>query len=87
MAYSTQHYKTSLKGYYKEELLVPALNKILSKYGITASQMGSQRNEMGQQIKYDIILGTVDASSFDDTMLNSMITKMESFSRGAGETS
>lgn len=87
LAYSTQHYKTSLKGYYKEELLVPALNKILSKYGITASQMGSQRNEMGQQIKYDIILGTVDASSFDDTMLNSMITKMESFSRGAGETS
>lgn len=84
LVYSTQHYKTSLKGYYKEELLVPALNKILSKYGITASQMGSQRNEMGQQIKYDIILGTVDASSFDDTMLNSMIAEMESFSRETG---
>ena len=77
--YSTQHYKTSLKGYYKEELLVPALNKILAQYGIKAAQMGSSRNEVGQQIKYDIILGTVDASKLDETVLNPMIKQMEMF--------
>jgi hypothetical protein len=35
--------------------------------------MGSSRNEAGQQIKYDIILGTVDASKLDETLLNPMI--------------
>ena len=60
-------------------MLVPALNKVLSQYGITASQMGSSRNESGQQIKYDIILGTVDASSLDHPVLDTMIKQMEAF--------
>lgn len=54
LQYNTQKYKTSLKGYYKEELLTSALQKVLEKYGLKSKQMGSERNEKGQQIQVDI---------------------------------
>jgi hypothetical protein len=41
---SIKNYKNSIKGYYKEELLVPAFNKVLEKYGIKAVQLGSISN-------------------------------------------
>ena len=80
LAYSTQHYKTALKGYYKEELLVPALNKLLQQYGLSAIQMGSTRNDSGQQIKYDIILGTSSTIDLGEEALGPMLHAMEALS-------
>lgn len=79
--HSTQNYKKSLKGYYKEELLVPALNQVLSSYGVEARQTGSTTNEKGAQIKYDIILGPIGISKVGDELLMPLIKQMESFSQ------
>lgn len=53
---SRTHFKTSLKGYYKEELLTDALSKVLDQYDMTAVSTGTETNQKGQQIKYDIII-------------------------------
>lgn len=79
--HSTINYKKSLKGYYKEELLVPALNKILSSYGVEAKQTGSIKDDKGLQIKYDIILGTTGTSKIGDELLMPLIKQMEAFSQ------
>ena len=60
---SIVHYKTALKGYYKEELLTSALSKVLQQYNIQAVQTGSERNEKGQQIKADIGFIKMDISN------------------------
>lgn len=67
---SLKYYKTALKGYYKEELLVPAFQKILSTYNqnIGAKQTGSIYQN-GAQIQMDIILGTVSLTSKSDLEL------------------
>ena len=86
LSYNIQHYKISLKGYYKEELLVPALNKLLEQYGIVAKQMGSSRNEKGQQIKYDIILGTASIQNLSDDVMAPLIQAMESMEKDINVT-
>lgn len=70
---SFQHYKTALKGYYKEELLVPALQKVLSTYNqnIGAKRAGGIYQD-GAQIQMDIILGTVSLTSKSDLKLQEM---------------
>lgn len=82
LQYKTQHYKTSLKGYYKEEVLVPALDKLLSQYGIKAKQMGSARDESGAQIKYDIILGTSNIKEASEEILTPLIQQLDLLSEG-----
>ena len=88
MNHSTQHYKISLKGYYKEQVLVPALNKVLQEYGIIAKQAGSMYNTQGQQIKYDILLGTSNLGSMADEAITPLISQMEQLSttvQGTGQ--
>jgi hypothetical protein len=88
LQYKIEHYKTSLKGYYKEETLVPALDKLLAQYGIKAKQMGSARNDSGQQIKYDIVLGSLNIKDASDQALTPLIKQMEDMSQevsGDGE--
>lgn len=82
-----QKYKTSLKGYYKEELMVPALKRVLSKYGIVAQQSGSMRNSKGQQIKYDIILGTSQLLSSSSDDLRHYVEVMEQLSKTVSSSS
>lgn len=53
---SRTHFKTSLKGYYKEELITDALSKVLDQYDMAAVSTGTETNQKGQQIKYDIII-------------------------------
>ena len=70
---SFQHYKTALKGYYKEDLLVPELQKVLSTY---TQNIGAKRAggiyQNGAQIQMDIILGTVSLTSKSDLKLQEM---------------
>lgn len=85
--YSTQHYKTSLKGYWKEKLLVPALNRVLEQYGYVASQYGSALNEKGYKSQYDIVLGSKGTSSMSDDLLGPLVKQMEGMSRTISSTS
>lgn len=54
LSYATNNYKNSIKGYYKEELLTKALQKIMAQYNLTIVPVGSVTNEKGQQIQTDI---------------------------------
>lgn len=74
-------YKTSLAGYYKEQLLVPAFQKVLEQYGYAIKQTGTQVNDKGQQIVYDLIIGGKNIESIGDDTLNSLIKEMEYLTR------
>ena len=75
--YPTQHYKTALKGYYKEELLIPAFQKVLSQYSNkVVTQTGSLTNNKGAQIKYDLFIGNSEMPQ-DSTQLSAFINRLE----------
>ena len=75
--YSIQHYKTALKGYYKEELLVPAFQKVLSQYSNKiVTQTGSLTSSKGVQIKYDLFIGNSEMPQ-EFTQLSTFINKLE----------
>lgn len=79
IAVNTIHYKQAMKGYYKEELLTGALNKVLDQYNMGAASTGSKTNEKGLQIKYDIVLGTKSVIGQGDAGLNDIIMALNSF--------
>lgn len=72
---SIKNYKNSIKGYYKEELLVPVFNKVLEKYGIKAVQLGSISNLENKQIQQD--LGLIKIAQSGDN-LNEILSRLES---------
>jgi hypothetical protein len=80
---NTQHYKTALKGYYKEKLLIPAFNKVLSNYGIEAGHTASITNEKGQQIKYDILLSKGSLKNIDDNDLSKAIARLDELQKNS----
>ena len=53
--------KHILKGYYKETIATNALLKVLQKYNkdLTAIQTGNVKNEKGESIIYDILIGSI----------------------------
>lgn len=76
---NTTHYKLAMKGYYKEELLTKVLNKVLDQYDMGAANTGSNTNEKGLQIKYDIVLGTSSIIGSGSTGIDSIIKQLDSF--------
>lgn len=79
IAVNTAHYKQAMKGYYKEEVLTSALNKMLDQYDMGAASTGSKTNEKGLQIKYDIILGTKTVLGQKDAGINQIIAALNGF--------
>lgn len=53
------HFKQALKGYYKEELLVKAFDKVLGQFygGLKSVKTSDLTNSKSQQIKIDMIIG------------------------------
>lgn len=72
-----EHYKTSLRGYYKEILIERAVTNALSELGgkMSAARTASVTNEKGQEIVYDVILGK--ASVINTNNLDDIVKQMD----------
>lgn len=75
---STKKYKSSLKGYYKEDLLTDGLTKILKDSGLQAYGTGATPNESGQQIEMDIFIGK-SSSSGSGKMSKELLEKLSKY--------
>ena len=74
---STVKYKSSLKGYYKEDLITSGLNSLLKNMGLAAYGTGAIPNEDGQQIEMDIFIGKKMRNSKNGTILEKLEKKMK----------
>lgn len=87
--YQTSFIQT-LKGYYQEETLVPALSQVLAKYGITADRTAEQTDSKGKEIKYDVILRRIissDGIAITKDQLSALIQRLDTFNKATGSSS
>lgn len=73
---STARYKSSLKGYYKEDLITNGLNSLLKNMGLAAYGTGAIPDKDGRQIEMDIFIGKKMRNSKNGTILDKLENKM-----------